>query len=120
MQPSIRKTDPNSEFMIPEGCWILEAWNEGDDPAVSIARARVAPGATTQLHRLRGVDERQVVVEGAGIVRVGDLASVNVESGDLVAIPAGTKQQITNTGDVDLVLYCICTPRFRPDCYEAL
>jgi mannose-6-phosphate isomerase-like protein (cupin superfamily) len=120
MQSFVQKSDPDSEFMIPEGCWILESWNDGNDPAVSIARARVGPGVTTQLHRLRGVDERYVVVQGAGVVRVGDLAPCMVGPGDVVVIPAGTSQQISNTGDVDLVFYCICTPRFSSDCYEAL
>jgi len=120
MESFVQKPDPNSEFMTSEGCWILEAWNDGSDPAVSIARARVAPGVTTQLHRLRGVDERYAVVQGAGIARVGDLAPLMIEPGDIVVIPAGTSQQISNQGDVDLVFYCICTPRFSPDCYEAL
>jgi mannose-6-phosphate isomerase-like protein (cupin superfamily) len=120
MQSFVQRLDPHSEFMTAEDCWILEAWNDGSDPAVSIARARVAPGVSTQLHRLRGVDERYAVIQGTGIVRVGDLAPVTVEPGDIVVIPAGTSQQIRNTGDVDLVFYCICTPRFSPDCYEAL
>lgn len=120
MQSSIQKPDPNAEFMTHEGCWILESWNQSGDPAVSIARARVAPGVTTQLHRLHGVEERYLVVQGAGTVRVGDLAPSPVGPGDVVVISAETSQQVTNHGDVDLVFYCICTPRFSSDCYEAL
>ena len=33
-------------------------------------------------------------------------------------IPAGTAQQITNTGPEDLVFLCVCTPRFTPNCYR--
>ena len=120
MHPFIRKTDPDSEFMIPERCWILESWNDGSDSAVSIARTRVGAGMTTQLHRLRAVDERYVVIQGTGIVRVGSLAPSTVKPGDVVVIPAGVSQQISNEGEGDLVFYCICTPRFSPDCYEAL
>jgi mannose-6-phosphate isomerase-like protein (cupin superfamily) len=43
-----------------------------------------------------------------------------VRPGDVVVIPAGESQSIANTGAVDLVFYCICTPRFTPECYEAL
>jgi mannose-6-phosphate isomerase-like protein (cupin superfamily) len=38
----------------------------------------------------------------------------------VVVIPAGVSQQIQNEGQGDLVFYCICTPRFTPDCYEPL
>ena len=120
MHPFIKKTDPNAEFMTPERCWILETWNEESDLAASIARARVPPGRTTQIHRLRAVVERYVIVEGTGLVRVGGLPPATVKPGDVVVIPAGVSQQISNEGPGDLVFYCICTPRFTPACYEAL
>jgi mannose-6-phosphate isomerase-like protein (cupin superfamily) len=120
MHPLIKKTDPNSECETPERCWILESWNDGSDPAVSIARARVAAGTTTRLHRLRAVVERYVIIEGTGTVRVGGLPPSTVKPGDVVVIPAGVSQQISNEGPGDLVFYCICTPRFSPDCYEDL
>ena len=120
MHPLVRKPNLSSEFMTPERCRILEVWNDPNDPSVSIARARVAAGISTQLHRLRDVDERYVVVEGSGIVQVGDLSKETVGPGDIVVIPAGTSQQITNVGHSDLVFLCICSPRFSPNCYEAL
>lgn len=120
MQPLVRKMDPDSESMTGERCWILESWNDGSDPAVSIARARVGAGITTEPHLLHGVVERYLVIQGTGTVRVGDLAPSRIQAGDVVVIPAGISQQISNEGDDDLVFYCICTPRFTPDCYEAL
>jgi mannose-6-phosphate isomerase-like protein (cupin superfamily) len=120
MNQLIRRPDPNTEFMTAEGCSILEAWNDPSDPDVSIARATVAPGVTTQPHRLRDVDERYVILEGTGIVRIGDLVEEPVRPGDVVLIPAGNRQQITNSGESDLVFYCICSPRFTPACYETL
>jgi len=75
---------------------------------------------TTQLHRLQGVDERYLNVEGSGGVKSGSLETERVEPGDVVVIPAGTSQQVTNDGTSDLVFYCICSPRFTPDRYEAL
>ena len=86
---------------------------------MSIARARVEPGVTTQPHRLRGVVERYLIIEGEGRATVGGAES-DVRQGDVVLIPAGVSQQIANTGADDLVFYCICTPRFTPECYEAL
>ena len=119
MQQGVVRPDPETEFLAPERCAILEAWNEESDAAVSIARARVDRGVTTQLHRL-DVDERYVILAGRGVVQVGELAPAEVRAGDVVLIPRGTRQQIRNAGDSPLVFYCICSPRFRQDGYEAL
>ena len=118
MNSLLNRPDPTSEFMTPEGCSILESWNDSRDADVSIARATVAPGVTTQLHRLRDVVERYIILEGAGIVRLGNSIKERVSPGDVVIIPAGTPQQISNSGESNLVFYCICSPRFTPACYE--
>ena len=111
--------DPALEFFTPERCHILESWNDARDGAASIARARVEAGVTTQLHRLRGVVERYLIIEGEGRAIV-DGVEARVRPGDVVVIPAGVTQSIANTGKGDLVFYCICTPRFDPACYEGL
>ncbi|MEA3397575.1 MAG: cupin domain-containing protein, partial [Chloroflexota bacterium] len=43
-----------------------------------------------------------------------------VSPGDVVLIPPGVSQRISNTGAGDLMFLCICTPPFRPECYEDL
>jgi mannose-6-phosphate isomerase-like protein (cupin superfamily) len=116
---AVVRPDPAAEFETPERCFILEAWNHETDGAVSIARARVEPGMTTQLHRL-DVDERYVILKGHGVARTGDLKDEDVGPGDIVVIPAGMQQQITNVGEADLLFYCICSPRFDPAGYESL
>lgn len=120
MQPLIHKPDPSKEYETPECCRILKIWDDDRDGAVSVARATVKPGVTTQPHRLRGVDERYLILQGTGVVKVGEMAPQHVVPGDVVVIPAGTIQQITNNGDTDLVFYCVCTPRFSPKYYESL
>lgn len=112
--------DPGAEFETPERCRILEAWNVPEDRDVSIARATVAPGVRTQLHRLRGTVERYLVVAGRGRVEVGERAAEAVGPGDVVVIPAGAPQRIENVGEQDLVFYCICSPAFEQERYEAL
>ena len=109
---------PGDEYFFEEGCHILELSNSPDDPAVSIARTRVEPGVTTRLHRLDGTTERYVMLEGRGAVRVGDLPPRGVGPGDVVIIPQGCPQQITNTGSADLVFLAVCTPRFRREAYH--
>ncbi|TXH03236.1 MAG: cupin domain-containing protein [Nevskiaceae bacterium] len=106
------------EHLTEERCFILELRNRDDDPALSIARARVLPGVTTRWHRLRDIAERYVILEGRGEVEVGDLAPQAVAAGDVVVIPPGVRQRIRNSGDIDLVFLALCTPRFRWSAYE--
>ena len=119
LEPHISHTDPSDEFATAERCHILEWWNDPSDADASIARARIAPGVTTERHRV-SVHERYLILEGRGRMHLGDLAPTEVGPGDVVVIPAGVAQHIANIGDTDLVLACVCTPRFRPECYESL
>jgi mannose-6-phosphate isomerase-like protein (cupin superfamily) len=117
MQAEIRRTDPSKEFPTEENCFILEVANDAGDPDVSIARARVRPGVTTEWHRLEGIAERYIIVRGTGRVEVGDVPPTIVTEGDVVRIPADVAQRITNIGDEDLVFFCVCSPRFVPSAY---
>ena len=118
MTPAIRRASDVTEFDTPERCSILEISNDADDPACSIARALVAPGVTTEWHWLEGIDERYVIVSGRGSVEVGDLPAASVAAGDVVRIPAGVPQRITNVTDADLVFLAVCTPRFVQSAYR--
>ncbi len=118
MHPTIRRADPQAEYYFKEGCFILELSNTPNDPAVSIARARVIPGTTTRRHRLLGITERYVILDGHGRVEVGDRDPQPVAPGDVVIIAPGRTQRITNTGTGDLVFLAICTPRFSADAYQ--
>ena len=120
MKPRIKYFDAAAEYFTPELCHINELANTADDPDVSIARARVAPGVTTRWHRLSATAERYVILEGRGRVEIGDVRAHEVGPGDVVLIPALCRQRISNIGTGDLVFLAICTPRFRPDIYEDL
>jgi mannose-6-phosphate isomerase-like protein (cupin superfamily) len=106
------------EFYIDEGCFIVELSNTPDDPAVSIARARVPQGVTTRWHRVKDTAERYVILEGKGRAEVGDLPPQEVGPGDVVRIPESCRQRIANIGDRDLIFLAICTPRFRLEAYQ--
>ncbi|MDG4560900.1 MAG: cupin domain-containing protein, partial [Candidatus Competibacter sp.] len=90
------------------------------DTAVSVARARVEPGVTTHWHRLRGVTERYLILEGQGRVEVGEGPAEDVGPGAVVLIPPGIRQRITNTGEGDLIFLAVCTPRFIRTVYQDL
>jgi len=118
LNAGIRRVEPSREYLTAERCRILELSNSADDAAVSIARARVEPGVTTRWHRLTGIVERYVILDGVGSVEVGDLAAATVTAGDVVWIPAGERQRIRNAGPTDLVFLAICTPRYVESAYE--
>ncbi len=120
MQAQVKKNNECDEFETIERCAILEVANDSDDADVSIARARVKVGVTTAWHKLTGITERYLIIAGQGRVELGDMKAVIVGEGDVVRIPAGVAQRIGNTGDVDLVFYAICSPRFQQQYYVSL
>lgn len=120
MKAGVLKGSAKDEFETPERCRILEVANDSGDEFVSIARVKVGVGGVTALHRLKGVAERYLIVSGKGRVELGGQDPIDVSEGDVVRIPPGVPQRIANIGTGDLLFYCICTPPFRQDCYEAL
>jgi len=108
------------EYYFEEGCFIWEIINTPQDPAVSVARARLPPGATTRWHRLQGLEERYLVLQGEGLAEIGLEAPRRLASGDTLSIPAGCRQRIRNCGGEDLIFLAICTPRFEPAAYQDL
>lgn len=118
--PEVCRPDESAEFFTGERCHILETWNDARDPGVSVARARVEPGVTTELHVLDGVAERYLVTQGTGELELDGQSPVAIAPGDFVYIPAGVTQRITNSGADDLIFYCICTPAWREGVYRGL
>lgn len=117
MKATVIRPDPAAEFYTAERCHILEMSNTGNDEAMSIARARVEPGVATAFHKVIDTAERYVILSGEGVVEIEGQPPTNVESGDIVLIPPGAGQRITNTGPDDLVFLALCTPRFRQENY---
>lgn len=104
------------EYYFKEGCYIQEWHNTQNDSGLSIAHVRVEAKQTTKLHTLKETTERYTILSGQAVVSVnGEKKSVS--QGDVVVIPAGAPQQITNLGDDDLCFLAICTPRFKEENY---
>ena len=114
MKPMIIKASNLKETAKYERCSVAENYHSDK---VSVARATVKTGVTTVAHHLKNVEEIYLITSGQGIVEVGDLPPTGVAAGDVVVIPPGVSQKITNTGKNDLVFTCICTPRFIAQCY---
>ena len=119
MTGPVFKQDKQSEFWIRERCFIREIVNSEEVPEFSLCETRVESGVTTELHSL-DVKEWYIMLHGTGLMEVDGKPGIEVGPGDIVEIPAGVAQRITNTGTTDLLLQCVCLPRFRPDGYQAL
>ena len=119
-QTAVTRAGTSSEYLSDERCYIKELLNGPEEPQLSIAQARVTPGETTAWHQLDGVKEYYVIVSGEAEVEVGNEPPVAVGKGDIVTIPSGVRQRITNTGDGDLTFLCICMPRFEWRYYQCL
>lgn len=107
------------EFFTDERCYITELCNTSFSPDGSLALARVESGTKTQLHSLSDTKEVYIVVDGEGLMEV-DGEAFSIASGDQVVIPAGVSQCVTASERGDLRFYCLCTPRFSPECYVNL
>ncbi len=78
----------------------------------SLAEARLAPGATTRLHRHHLSEELYHVTSGRGRITL-DGVTLDLAAGDTVLIPAGVTHRLENTGDVLLRILCVCSPAYR-------
>lgn len=120
MQSAIKKADTATEYATDERCHIIEVANDAGDEFVSIARARVEVGVTTAWHRLRGISERYIIIDGQGLVEVEDLEPTPVGPGDVVRIAPDKAQRIANTGSQQLIFYAVCSPPFSAEAYTNL
>ncbi len=120
MELLIKTPKEQDEFETEEKCAILEILNESDDPTQSIARARVEPGVSTQLHKLTGTSEVYYILSGKGEVELDHKVKQKVVAGDVVRIPPEMAQRIANIGNEDLVFLCVCVPAFTQECYVDL
>jgi mannose-6-phosphate isomerase-like protein (cupin superfamily) len=111
------KTNEQQEFYTDEKCHIIEMMNLPEIENVSISRARVEPGITTQNHALH-FDEIYYILSGKGEIQINNGELTTLGPGDLAYIKRGSSQKITNAMDTDLIFLCVCTPRFKLDGYE--
>lgn len=80
----------------------------------SLAEARVPPGTETLLHLHRTSEELYSVLEGEGVMTLGD-EIFPLAAGDTVCIPPGTPHRVGNTGPGVLKILCCCAPPYSHD-----
>ncbi len=75
----------------------------------SIAHAILRPGESSHPHRLKKSSEVYFILEGKGLMYIGDEKAV-LEPGQSVYIPPGEIQFIKNISDVELKFLCMVSP----------
>lgn len=80
----------------------------------SLAEATVPVGGSTQAHRHPRAEELYLLVDGQGLMRIGEERR-DVRAGDCVVIPPGAEHELANTGDVPLRLLCCCAPAYSDE-----
>ena len=82
------------------------------DLGCSIAHAIVPPGESTLPHMLKKSAELYYILDGTGEMHIGS-ESARIRKDQVVYIPPGARQYISNTGPGDLVFLCIVAPKWQ-------
>ena len=86
---------------------------------LSLAEARIPPGGETKLHRHLKSEEIYHVLEGKGLMRLGN-EEFEIVTGDTILIPPGTPHNVRNIGAGVLRLLCACAPPYSHEDTELL
>ncbi len=97
-------------------CELLHPDREKEDLKIdySIAHAVLRAGESSLVHKLKTSIEVYYILEGEGIMHIDD-ESEEVHPGQVVYIPANSKQYIQNTGETELKFLVIVYPMWHED-----
>lgn len=87
---------------------ILHPEKHSLDTGYSIAYAYLPPGESSLPHIL-SASEVYLFLSGSGVFHI-DGKEMEIESGDIILVPAKTVQYVHNTGKENLIFYCIVEP----------
>ncbi len=110
---TITHRDRVTPFTTKDTSEIRELLNDATSPLrhQSLAEATLPPGAATQEHYHPRTEEVYYILRGHGTMRLeGEEATVG--PGAAIAIPAGQRHKIWNTGTEPLVFLCCCAPPY--------
>ena len=109
----IEKLEGIAPFTTKDGSQIRELAGipTGNSVNQSLAEATVPPGGETEEHYHRESEEIYFFTAGRGRLRL-DAEEREVEPGDTVVIPPGTRHKLWNTGSEPLKLLCSCSPPY--------
>ena len=100
----------------PDGSRVRELMHPArhDIQRMSIAEAEVEPGRSTRLHRHPVAEEVYQILDGAGVMQLGE-ERFAVVPGDIIRIAPGQPHRIETKSDVPLRFLCICQPAYSDE-----
>jgi mannose-6-phosphate isomerase-like protein (cupin superfamily) len=110
----IKNLNEQPAFITKDGSEIREllAYRNSVIRNQSLAEARVPVGGSTQEHYHPLAEEIYYITAGRGRIRI-EAETREVSPGDAIAIPAGQKHKLWNTGGETLKLLCCCAPAYE-------
>jgi mannose-6-phosphate isomerase-like protein (cupin superfamily) len=105
--------DRSESFVTKDGSTIRSLLDRTNAPVrnQSLAEATIPVGAATQSHIHKMTEEFYYVIEGEGMMRVGD-EEQRIGAGDAILIPPGARHTLRNTGAGPLRILCCCAPPY--------
>jgi quercetin dioxygenase-like cupin family protein len=91
------------------GIQMKQMLTSADNPAASISRVRVPPGAVIGWHHHAGQIETVYALAGESVLTLGEQATPFV-AGQIVAIPSELEHTLRNDGPGAVELLCVFTP----------
>jgi mannose-6-phosphate isomerase-like protein (cupin superfamily) len=112
----VTNIDRLSAFTTKDGSEIRELLSHRNSciRLQSLAEARLPVGGATTPHLHPRTEEIYYVLEGQGMIRVGD-ETRPVGPGDAIAIPPDKLHQIRNIGSAVLKFLCCCAPAYEDE-----
>ena len=95
-------------------CELLHPKNENEDLKIdfSVAHAILKVGESSLKHQLNSSVEIYYILDGKGIISINN-EKEEVNAGQLIYIPANSKQYLKNNGNTELKFLCIVYPMWR-------
>lgn len=108
--------DRSAPFITKDGSEIRSILDRTNSTAIhqSLAEATLPPGAETEEHHHPRAEEMYYVLRGRGLMTL-EGERREVEPGDGILIPPGTRHTIRNTGQEPLVFLCCCSPPYSDE-----
>lgn len=85
----------------------------------SFAEAVIEEGKSTGLHRHQVSEEIYHVVQGKGLMTLGD-DQFPIQAGDTICIHPGVLHRVVNTANESLKFFCCCAPPYSHSDTEIL
>ncbi len=101
---------------VPDGSRVRELMHPARHAIkrMSIAEAEVEPGCPTRLHRHAVAEEVYHILDGAGVMQLGE-DRFAVVPGDIIRIAPGQSHRIEAHSEGPLRFLCICQPAYRDE-----